>query len=64
MLSSKLCNGCRTCFDLEKREKLGVLFTFWWMVWKERNRRIFDGRILLCSALGCRMNGSVSVSDA
>jgi hypothetical protein len=22
--------------------RLGIVFTFWWNVWKERNRRIFD----------------------
>jgi hypothetical protein len=29
---------------IKKREKknLGVLFTFWWLVWKERNRIVFD----------------------
>jgi hypothetical protein len=26
----------------EKKRKLGILFTFWWMIWKERNRRIFE----------------------
>lgn len=26
----------------EKREKLGILFAFWWNVWKEPNRRIFN----------------------
>jgi hypothetical protein len=25
----------------EKKRKLGVLFTFWWLTWKERNNRIF-----------------------
>ncbi|GJN05940.1 hypothetical protein PR202_ga23619 [Eleusine coracana subsp. coracana] len=26
----------------EKKKSLGVLFTCWWMIWKERNRRTFD----------------------
>jgi hypothetical protein len=26
----------------EKLCKVGILFTFWWMIWKERNRRIFE----------------------
>jgi hypothetical protein len=26
----------------QKRRNLGILFTFWWMVWKERNKRIFE----------------------
>jgi hypothetical protein len=25
----------------DKRRKLGMLFSFWWEVWKEQNRRIF-----------------------
>jgi hypothetical protein len=30
----------------EKRRKLGILFTFSWNIWKERNRRIFQGKEL------------------
>lgn len=26
----------------EQRRRLGILFTTWWHVWKERNRRVFD----------------------
>lgn len=26
----------------DKEMKLGYLFAFWWAIWKERNRRIFD----------------------
>jgi hypothetical protein len=26
----------------QKKEKLGLLFSFWWSVWKERNRRSFQ----------------------
>jgi hypothetical protein len=29
-----------------KRKKHRLLFFFWWQVWKERNRRIFDAREL------------------
>jgi hypothetical protein len=29
---------------LFKRKKLVNLFFFWWHVWKERNRRIFDNK--------------------
>jgi hypothetical protein len=25
-----------------KQRKSGVLFTFWWLIWKERNKRIFE----------------------
>jgi hypothetical protein len=27
-----------------KRMKLGILFTFWWHIWKETNRRFFDNK--------------------
>jgi hypothetical protein len=27
----------------EKRRKVGCLFSFWWNIWKERKRRVFDG---------------------
>jgi hypothetical protein len=30
----------------EKRRKLGFLFTFWWNLWKEQNRRIFQAKEL------------------
>lgn len=26
----------------EKKRRLGILFSFWWHIWKERNRRIFN----------------------
>jgi hypothetical protein len=28
----------------ERKNKLGILFFFWWQVWKERNRRIFEDK--------------------
>jgi hypothetical protein len=31
----------RTGDKNEKKRKLGVLLSFWWMLWKERNQRIF-----------------------
>jgi hypothetical protein len=31
----------RTGSKQVKRNNLGELLTFWWMIWKERNRRIF-----------------------
>jgi hypothetical protein len=30
----------------DKRKNLGILFTFWCMVWKERNRGIFEDKHL------------------
>jgi hypothetical protein len=28
----------------EKRKHLGMLFTFWWCIWKEHNKRIFKNK--------------------
>lgn len=28
-----------------KRQNLGVLFAFWWQIWKEMNRRIFNNKV-------------------
>jgi hypothetical protein len=30
--------------SLSEKKKIGILTTFWWMIGKERNRRIFDQR--------------------
>jgi hypothetical protein len=30
----------------ERKAKMGILFMFWWAIWKERNRRIFDNKEL------------------
>jgi hypothetical protein len=38
--SMQLRSGSRK----EKQRRMGVLFTFWWWVWKERNYRTFEGR--------------------
>jgi hypothetical protein len=35
----------------ERRKRLGILFTFWWQLWKGRNRRIFEAKEILASAL-------------
>jgi hypothetical protein len=35
----------------QKRKNLDIMFTFWWMVWKERNRRIFEQEELSPQAL-------------
>jgi hypothetical protein len=31
----------RTGSKNEKRKKVGILFTYWWNIWKERNNKIF-----------------------
>jgi hypothetical protein len=28
----------------EKKRKLGMLCTFWWLLWKERNQRVFENK--------------------
>jgi hypothetical protein len=28
----------------KKKERLGLLFVFWWMIGKEHNRRIFESK--------------------
>jgi hypothetical protein len=28
----------------DRRKKIGILFCLWWLVWKEKNPRIFDDR--------------------
>jgi hypothetical protein len=38
-------SGCNTLPGgsmKERRNKARILVTFWWMIWKERNKRIFD----------------------
>jgi hypothetical protein len=29
-----------------KRTNLGIFFTFWWLIWKEHNRRVFENKEL------------------
>jgi hypothetical protein len=36
------CSYYEDWFQEGEEEKLGVLFMYWWFLWKERNRRIFD----------------------
>jgi hypothetical protein len=31
----------------DKKNSLGMLFSFWWAIWKERDRQIFDDKHLL-----------------
>jgi hypothetical protein len=30
-----------------KKMKLGILLTFWWLIWKEKNKRIFEKKEML-----------------
>jgi hypothetical protein len=39
----KLINGASR---KERRRRPGILCTFWWMIWKEHNNRIFDNKHL------------------
>jgi hypothetical protein len=32
----------KNAHGVDRRSKLGVIFSIWWHLWKERNRRIFD----------------------
>lgn len=33
---------CRATFDQPRKEFDGIIFYFWWNIWKERNRRTFQ----------------------
>jgi hypothetical protein len=39
----------------EKRKNLGILVTFWWMIWKERNKRIFEDKEVSSNALAVQI---------
>jgi hypothetical protein len=30
--------------EKEKKKNLGILFTFWWFIWKDRNNRFFEDK--------------------
>jgi hypothetical protein len=45
---------------VDKKVKLGILITFWWLVWKERNRRIFEARGLSVCALAYCIQDSIT----
>jgi hypothetical protein len=40
----------------KRKKKLGLLFLFWWQVWKERNCRIFDNQELSVPNMLVRLN--------
>jgi hypothetical protein len=50
---------CEVDSTKDKRKKLGTLFTFWWQVWKERNRRIFKGKELSIPQLSAIFNDQI-----
>jgi hypothetical protein len=45
----------------QKRRNLGIFFTFWWMVWKERNMRIFEQEQPSHQALARLIQDSISL---
>jgi hypothetical protein len=45
----------------ERKKKLGLLFMFWWNVWKERNRRIFQNQEMSVPSLLVLLQENVSV---
>jgi hypothetical protein len=45
----------------ERKQMIGILLTFWWMVWKERNRRIFDQLELPPNSLARLIQETISV---
>jgi hypothetical protein len=52
-LASQILPLCQLQGDLingasrkERRRRPGILCTFWWMIWKEHNNRIFDNKHL------------------
>jgi hypothetical protein len=47
----------------DKKRNLGILCAFWWMVWKERNRRIFEAKEISAHALAMLIREAVDVQD-
>jgi hypothetical protein len=45
----------------EKKRKLGILFICWWMLWKERNRRIFEDKELAAGRLAGLMQEEITL---
>jgi hypothetical protein len=46
-----------------KRKRLGIFFIFWWGIWKERNRRVFEAREILASRIASKIIGDVRQFD-
>jgi hypothetical protein len=49
--------------DGRQKKNTGILCTFWWMVWKERNRRIFDQLELSPNSLARFIQESISAQQ-
>jgi hypothetical protein len=54
------------CFRIKKSEKrkLGIIFTFWWQIWKERNRRIFESQELSVQQLSILIVDEIHIQRA
>jgi hypothetical protein len=46
-----------------QRKKLGILFCFWWQIWKERNRRIFEGKECSVNRVDAIIQEELSVNN-
>jgi hypothetical protein len=44
---------CQGGASKEKKKRLGILFTMWWAIWKERNRRVFESKEMSAYQLSC-----------
>jgi hypothetical protein len=48
----------------EKKKNLGILLTFWWIIWKERNKRIFKYKEVFAVRLAHLVIGDVKLHDS
>jgi hypothetical protein len=46
-----------------KKKKTWDFFIFWWGIWKERNRRVFEAREILASRIASKIIGDVRQFD-
>jgi hypothetical protein len=44
----------------ERKAKMEILLSFWWQIWKERNRRIFNSKEASVIALACLTKEAIS----
>jgi hypothetical protein len=45
----------------DRKKNLGILITFWWSIWKERNKRIFEDKEMFAQDLACLIQETVVV---